>query len=300
MDNAVHEIKDTLKQQTWLDKYAVPIQQTIMQAYQKAGKLGLTIRDFLNGTWLGHPLHPVLTDLPIGAWTVGIFLDAVEKGKGRRRIQQGADTAIAIGAVSAVSAAAAGLTDWQFTRGETRRTGLLHASINTLGLSLFIGSLVTRKTGNRALGRSLALAGYTVVSLGAYLGGDLVFRQKMGVNHAPEGVEIPAFEAVLNVDELSENQLTRAQWQDIPLVLLRKGDQVYALAETCAHMGGPLAKGKLSEDEEGNPTVICPWHSSTYDMTSGYVLHGPSAYPQPCFEARIRDGKVEVRHRLEA
>jgi nitrite reductase/ring-hydroxylating ferredoxin subunit len=175
----------------------------------------------------------------------------------------------------------------------------LHASLNVLALGLFIGSLTARKQRNRGLGRTLALAGFSVAGASAYLGGDLVFRQKIGVNHAPEDPRVPEFQAVMPEAELPQNRLTRAKVFDIQLVLLRRGDQVHALAETCAHMGGPLAEGQLSEDADGRPTVICPWHQSEFDLTDGSVIHGPAAYPQPCFEARIANGMVEVRRRKD-
>lgn len=284
----------------WIDQAAKPFQKWINGLFQK-GKTGTLLADIFNGTWLGHPLHPVLTDIPIGAWTVGITLDAMEAETGRRGIGKAADTAVAIGVAGAAGSAITGLADWQHTTGETRRTGFTHATLNTIALGLFIASLFQRSQRNRSAGRTLAVAGFAIAGLSAYLGGDMVYRQKMGVNHAPEeeDIEVADFVPVLPADQLPENRLTLAMHTNIPLVLLRRGDQVFALAETCAHLGGPLADGKLEDGPEGQPVVVCPWHGSQFDMRDGSVLHGPSAYPMPCFEARINPdtGQVEVRHR---
>ncbi len=268
--------------------------------YQNSGPTGQKIVNFLTGMWLGHPLHPVLTDIPVGAWTTAIVLDRMSEDTHSRGLERGADVTVALGVAGAVGAAVSGLTDWHYTVGEPRRTGLLHATFNTVALGLYAGSMISRASRNRALGRDLAMAGYLVMTLGAYLGGDLVYRQKIGVNHAPEEIDAPEFTAVMNELDLPENQLTRASLKQIPIVLLRRGSQIYALAEVCAHMGGPLADGSIEEDEQGNPAVVCPWHGSIFDMKSGNVINGPSAYPQPCFDTRVRDGKIEVRYWAEA
>lgn len=297
MSIAVKELKETLRRQDWIDQLAEPLQKGVSAFYQKTGKLGSLLADFLNGTWLGHPLHPVITDVPVGSWVVAVVLDQMESSTGRRGFGRSADVAVTIGVAGAVSAAAAGLTDWQHLTGESRRTGFIHAALNTVALALFIGSMVSRKNKNRAMGRSLALAGLGVAGAGAYLGGDLVFRQKIGVNHAPDEIKAPEFQPVYSASDLPENQPTRAMLKTIPLVLVRQGEQIYALAEQCAHLGGPLADGQLRVYEQGSPHIICPWHGSTFEMSSGRVINGPSAYPQPCFETRIFNGQVEVRLR---
>ena len=297
MSMVVKELKELMTQQEWLDTLAKPLQNAVRGFFKSLGKAGTALADFLHGTWLGHPLHPVLTDIPIGAWIAAVVLDWMEANTGKRGFGRSADTAVTLGVAGAVSAAAAGLTDWQHLTGESRRTGLSHALFNTLALAFFVGSMVSRKGKNRGMGRVLALAGLSAATAGAYLGGDLVFRQKIGVNHAPEGVDTPNFEPVMAETDLPENTLKRAWLNDVPIVLLRRGEQIFALAETCAHLGGPLADGEIGEDDEGNPTVICPWHGSTYAMNDGRIVTGPTAYPQPCFETRVRNYQIEVRAR---
>lgn len=281
-----------------IDQAAEPLQKAVSKIFQNSGPLGQKIANLLNGSWLGHPVHPVLTDIPIGAWMVAVTLDGMEAGTGSRGIGKAADAAVALGVAGAVGSAVSGLADWQHTVGESRRTGFTHALLNTTALVLFIGSLAARGKRQRGLGRALALTGFSIAGVAAYLGGDLVYRQKIGVNHAPEGenLETKGFVPVLALENLPENTPTIALLNNIPLVLVRRGQHVYALAETCAHLGGPLADGKLEQGADGQPVIVCPWHSSRFDMRDGAVLDGPSAYPQPCFKTRIRDGQVEVRH----
>jgi nitrite reductase/ring-hydroxylating ferredoxin subunit/uncharacterized membrane protein len=302
MPDYIESLSRFFNRQTWLDPAAESVQKAVNQVFQSGGKVGTLIADLLNGTWLGHPLHPVVTDVPVGAWTAAITLDAVEASTGQRGIGKAADIAVIIGVAGAAGSAISGIADWQHTVGESRRVGFIHGTLNTLSLGLFVASLIARSGRNRGLGQALALAGFTVVSASAYLGGDLVYRQKIGVDHAPEDADIDtkdAFVPILAADQLPEGKLTIARLNNIPLVLLRQGGDVYALAETCAHLGGPLADGKVVTGPEGQPVVVCPWHGSHFDMDNGSVLQGPSAYPQPCFEARIREGQVEVRHRVE-
>ncbi len=297
MSDIVQTVNAFFIKETWIGKTAEPVKTAVNTFFGKAGHTGRQIQNFLNGTWLGHPLHPVLTDIPIGAWTAAIALNSIEASTGQKGIGKAADTAIAIGVAGAAGSAVSGIADWQFTYEESLRTGFVHGLLNTVALGLFIGSMVARSSHNRSMGRFLALTGFTIASASAYLGGDLVYRQRVGVDHAPERttLDTDGFVAVLPSDQLPEKKLTKAMLNDTPLVLYREGESVYALANTCAHMGGPLNEGHM-HTEEGHPKVDCPWHDSRFDMVNGDVINGPSAFPQPCFDARIRDGQVEVRH----
>lgn len=291
------EVKHSLTRMEWLDRLAEPLQSAIRALFQRTGSVGQWAANALHGVWLGHPLHPVLTDIPIGAWTVGLALDAIETSSGSESFGKAADTAIQIGVAGAGAAAVAGYTDWQHLNGKPRRAGLLHALLNTVALGLFIASLTSRKKGDRSTGKALALAGFTIAGTSAYIGGELVFAQKIGVNHAPLDISLKKFTPVIALDDLPENRPTRAMAGETALVLVRQGRQVFALAERCSHLGGPLADGKLELDEDGSPSVICPWHGSRFRMADGAVQDGPATYAQPCFETRIQRGQVEVRHR---
>jgi nitrite reductase/ring-hydroxylating ferredoxin subunit len=276
------------RQQEWLDPLAEELQGRLTSLLEQGGPSARRVKNFLNGTWLGHPLHPVLTDAALGAWFTGALLDLF----GSRR---GADTAHAIGVVAALPTAAAGLADWHDLGGKQRRTGMAHALVNGGALVCFIGSLMARGSGRRALGIGLSTAGLTLASGAAYLGGELVFAHGTQVDRNAWNPETEGWQVAARADELSPGQLSRGEievdGQKLPLVLLKQGQRVLAIGAVCAHQGGPLQEGRL----EGEQCVVCPWHGSTFDLEDGSIVHGPAAYPQPCYETRQRDGNVEVR-----
>jgi nitrite reductase/ring-hydroxylating ferredoxin subunit/uncharacterized membrane protein len=265
------------------------LQRAIAAAFRAGGAGGRMVKNFLHGTWLGHPLHPVLTDVPVGAWTAALVFDTLDVRAGGRRWHRRADGAIAIGIGGAAAAALAGLTDWQHVDGPPRRTGLAHAALNTVALGLYSGSLLLRRRGARAAGRALASAGFGVLVAAAYLGGRLVYHDRVGVDHAQrEGPE--GFARTVRETELREGQPLRAEVGGVRIVLVRRHGRIHALGELCAHLGGPLAEGEVRED-----SIACPWHGSRFSLENGRVLDGPATLPQPCFETRLRDEYVEVR-----
>jgi nitrite reductase/ring-hydroxylating ferredoxin subunit len=142
------------------------------------------------------------------------------------------------------------------------------------------------------MGHVLGLFGFGTVMVSAYLGGKLVYDENIGVDHAPRGELPDDFLPVMPEENLPEGQLHRITVNDVDVVLVRRGQKVFALAGTCAHLGGPLAEGHL-----GGDTVRCPWHGSTFRLDTGEVVAGPSAFPQPALETRIRQGRIEIRLR---
>ncbi len=277
-----------IQQQEWLKPAEERLQQVVHKAFQFPG--GQQAKNFLHGTWIGHPLHAILTDVPIGAWTAAVVFDALDSMSTRRHYRVAADTAVTLGLVGAVGAAATGLTDWQDVDPPARRIGLIHGLLNVVSVALFGSSLWARRRGSRNTGRSLAALGYAVSVAAAKLGGNLVYEQKIGVDHsAPES--LPAeFTPVLGESELPEGTPVRAEHNGTPILLVRRGAQIYALAETCSHLGGPLSEGKLDGD-----VIQCPWHGSRFSIRDGHVMDGPAVHPQPCLEARIRSGQIEVK-----
>ncbi|HXV98830.1 MAG TPA: Rieske 2Fe-2S domain-containing protein [Anaerolineae bacterium] len=284
------QIIDTIDQQQWLDSIAVPLQEAVKKVYAAGGSAGLQVRDFLHGVWLEHPLHPVLTDIPIGAWTAALALDTLEMSSGRKEFGLGADVAVQVGLVGAAGSAVTGLTDWQHTTDRSRRVGMLHALLNSISLLLYLASLILRWRRQRGLGRACAFLGYAFSGAAASLGGDLVYSQQIGVDHAADETPPDKFVPVLPVSDLAEGVLCRVEAEGVPVLLVRRGQQIYALIETCSHLGGPLAEGEL----EGE-SVICPWHGSRFALENGQVLDGPSTYIQPVLETRVRNGQIEVR-----
>jgi nitrite reductase/ring-hydroxylating ferredoxin subunit/uncharacterized membrane protein len=281
---------ENIERQDWVEQGSEGMQQAVTAAFRTGGTLGQRAANFLNGTWLGHPLHPVLVAVPIGSWTAALALDGLESlGKGE--MAAGADATVAVGLLGALSSAATGLTQWQYTSDRPRRVGLLHALLNISATTLYAASLLARLRGARTAGRITALLGYGVILFGGYLGGDLAYRYRIGVDHAPEEETPPSeFVPVLAEAELAEGTMKRVMVGAVPLVLARQGGRVYALANTCSHLGGPLAEGTLTPG-----CVTCPWHGSQFALEDGRVINGPATFPQPTSEARIRAGRIEVR-----
>jgi nitrite reductase/ring-hydroxylating ferredoxin subunit/uncharacterized membrane protein len=248
------------------------------------------LKNFLHGTWVGHPLHVILTDIPIGAWTAAMVFDALDSMNPRREYRVAADTSVTLGIFGAVGAAVTGLTDFQHVDPPARRVGLVHGLINLASLVLFGGSLIARRKGKRRTGRGLSTLGYAVSAVAAQLGGDLVYSYKIGVDHTSSEKLPDDFKEVLPDSDLQEAKPTRADYEGTPILLVRRGSQIYAIAETCSHLGGPLSEGKLDGD-----VIQCPWHGSRFSILDGHVVDGPAVHPQPCLEARVRNGHVEVK-----
>jgi nitrite reductase/ring-hydroxylating ferredoxin subunit/uncharacterized membrane protein len=279
-----------IERQDFLEQAGDAIQPAVSNAFKAAGPAGREVKNFLHGTWLGHPLHPVLTDVPIGAWTAALALDAMESISGRRELGAGADVAIAVGLLGAAGSAVTGLTDWSETYGRARKVGLLHGLLNAGATVLYTTSLVMRRRKKRSAGMGLAMLGYAVSSAAAYLGGHLVYGEQVGVDHTAAQEMPKEFVAVLPEGELNEGEMKKVDADGVPVLLVRRNGEIHAIAHTCSHMGGPLSEGKL----EGE-VVQCPWHGSRFNVRDGSVVDGPATFPQPCFEARVREGQIEVR-----
>jgi len=270
-----------------LDRIAEPLSKAVRGAYEAAGPAGQQLKDAAHGVWLGHPLHPVFTDLPLGAWTTALALDCTANGdEGRRRA---ATFAMGVGLAGALGAAVTGLTDWSETQGESRRTGLLHGLLNITATTLFATSWAMRQRDSHDTGRAAAWAGYAIAIGAAWFGGNLVYDQRIGVTNAD--AHLPEeFTPVLCSDALADNTMTRARVGKADVLLVRQNGRVCALAHDCAHLGGPLSEGTLKDG-----SVICPWHGSEFALEDGRVLTGPSTHNQPCLEVRERDGQIEVK-----
>ena len=282
---------DIINRQEWLDPLGDTVQKGVHQAFESAGPAGQQVKNALHGVWLGHPLHPVLTDIPLGAWTTALVCDALEDITGRNEFGKAADIAVTVGLVGAVGSAITGITDWSDTDGRARKVGLMHGMMNLGGALLYATSLTFRNQKKRNLGRGFGLLGFAIAAGAAYLGGGLVYTEQVGVNHAAGGPPLPEKYVPTMPDfELREGEMKKADANGTPVLLVRRDAQIYAIGETCSHAGGPLSEGKL-EDE----TVTCPWHGSKFNIVSGEVIDGPATHPVPCFEVRVHKGQIEVR-----
>ena len=284
-------LSGVIEKQNWLEPIADRLQPTVGAALGPDGPIGPKVANILHGTWLGHPFHVILTDVPLGCWTAAAVLDALEMKSGKRAMGQGADTAIAAGLVGAAGAALTGLADWsKIGGGEPRRIGLMHGILNATATACYITSLCFRRSGARGTGRQFALLGLIISGVSAYLGGHLVYKKRIGVDHTADYSPPDDFVPVLAEAELPENQLRRVNANRMPVLLVRRGGRIYAIAETCSHLGGPLSEGQLEDT-----SVRCPWHGSCFSLEDGRVLEGPSVHAQPVLEVRLRDGQIEVR-----
>jgi nitrite reductase/ring-hydroxylating ferredoxin subunit/uncharacterized membrane protein len=246
--------------------------------------------DVLHGTWLGHPLHPVLTDVVVGSWVLASLFDLMSFNKGSDAAEKAADTLTAVGTAAAVPAVLSGLADYSAIRGPAAGTGLAHALLNGTSFVLYLLSLRARRAGRRDQGVALSAGALGVATVSAYLGGHLVFDQRVGVNHSDPPSGLQTWTAVLEETELAEGSPRRVEVEGNPVLLYRQRSRVYAVGAVCPHAGGPLEEGQFFDT-----CVQCPWHDSVYDLRNGAVRHGPSTYPVPNYEVRIRDGQIEIR-----
>ena len=246
---------------------------------------GTSVKDLLSGTWLGHPLHPLLTDVVIGCWTSAAILDLTPGKTGKA-----SDRLIGIGVLAAAPTALAGLSDFADLGPGLRRVATLHAAGNTTALLLMSWSWLSRKRGRRVRGWVWSMAAMGIATGSAYLGGHLSFGKGVGVNQTAFEDLPRSWTPVLTVEELAEATLQVGSAKGTQVLLYRRGERVYALLDRCSHRGCGLHGGEIEGD-----AVVCPCHGSRFSLEDGSVQHGPATAPQARLEARIREGVVEVR-----
>lgn len=250
-----------------------------------------TLADGLHGTWLGHPLHVVLTDIVIGAWGAGAVFDVAALSGGNRHARWAGDALAGLGTAAAVPTALAGLADYSAIPKPAAGAATLHAALNDLNITLYMLSLRERRHGRHGRGVAISLGALALTGVAAWLGGHLVYSHKVGADHSPD-LDDAGWQPVLAERDLAERSPTRVTYADEPALLYREGDDLYALAAVCAHAGGPLDEGAIEDC-----TVRCPWHDSVFDLRDGAIVHGPSVHRQPSFETRVQDGQIELRPR---
>lgn len=250
------------------------------------------VRDALHGVPLGHSLHPLLVQVPIGTFLSAAVLDAAGADRQAR-------TLIGVGLVAATPATVAGVTDWSELHEQQMRTGLLHWAGNLAGLGLYAASWVMRRRGERGAGLALSIAGLSVIGTSGAVGGRLAYRQAAGANHAEDVPHLvgSGWHDVGTAGDFPENELVRRSVNGVPVVIMRRGEVIHALADSCSHLSGPLSQGQLSEEQHhgDGPCLVCPWHHSTFRLRDGAVVHGPATVPQPSFEIDRKNGRVMIR-----
>ncbi|MEV5706473.1 Rieske 2Fe-2S domain-containing protein [Actinoallomurus sp. NPDC052274] len=260
-----------------LDRAVAPGQKAVRRLRPRA------FRDILHGTWTGHPVHPMLVQASVGAWLSAGVLDL------RPGYDRAARRLAGFGLLASAPAVLAGLTDWAEQHEQQMRVGVVHAVTNIVAIGLYGASLATRADGRS---RALRYAGLTAASLGALLGGHISFRQAGGVNHAEEVPHLvePGWHALGPIADLPDGRPARRMLGEVPLLIVRRGDDADVLADRCSHLSGPLSDGEVADG-----CVTCPWHGSVFRLSDGAVAHGPATAPQPVFETDVRDGVLRVR-----
>jgi nitrite reductase/ring-hydroxylating ferredoxin subunit/uncharacterized membrane protein len=272
---------------TALDGLSGPVQKAVAAIVPDSSRL----KDLLSGTWLGHPVHPPLTDVVIGSWTSALVLDVL----GGKESAQASERLIAAGIVAAVPTAAAGLSDWADTRGGSSRVGTVHAAGNSTALVLHALSWVARRRGDRRRGLALSMLGYGVATFSAWLGGHLSFALGVGVNQNAFDEAPGEWTPVLAEAELEDGKPAGVQANGVGVLLARLDGRVYALGDRCSHRGCSLHEGELRGD-----TVVCRCHGSTFRLADGSIVKGPATAPQPAFDVRTSDGTLQIRRRQPA
>jgi nitrite reductase/ring-hydroxylating ferredoxin subunit/uncharacterized membrane protein len=253
----------------------------------------------------GHPIHPILIAFPIaflvgalgfdvagrvadwsGGWTTGAYLGVA---------------AIVSGLIAAVP----GLIDYFGVvppNSSARRRATQHMIINVTALAVFaLGWLFRDPTSLRPAFETLVLEalGVGLVSWGGWLGGTLVYRNQIGVDHRYAGagkwneekLDAPGsgFVVVAREDELQVDQMKLVHVRGRRIVLARTEQGYLACDDRCTHRGGPLADGVLICG-----TVQCPWHGSQFDVSTGAAKAGPARDSIATYPVEIADGEVRL------
>jgi nitrite reductase/ring-hydroxylating ferredoxin subunit len=260
--------------------------------YRLLGRPGKLLQDFLNGSWLGHSLHPVVVDVVVGGATAAFLLEVLS-WLGVAELRVAILWVLGLTWLAGLSAIVTGLTDFKDTAtGDERHVVGLHGLINIVATVLFIGAFGSLLGDADLVAGWLIVVGYSVLSVGAFIGGHVVFKYGYMVNHNAfsSGKKAKEFTAVLPAADLLEGTPTKVMLGTTGIVVVRRGDLVWALKETCSHAGGPLAQGTLD-----GYTIVCPWHASAFRLSDGAVRHGPAATRQVAYRARISGDQVEVQ-----
>jgi nitrite reductase/ring-hydroxylating ferredoxin subunit/uncharacterized membrane protein len=237
-------------------------------------------RDTLHGVPLGHPLHPMLVQVPVGTWLSASLLDAWPGNETTSR------RLVLAGLAASVPATLAGTADWSEQHEQQMRVGIVHAAANAAAIGLYAASVAVP-----ARARMLRLAGLAAAGAGGFLGGHLAYRQSAGANQAepvPHLVE-PGWHDLMPLDELDGRRPVKWMLGDVPVVVIRDGEHVHVLADRCSHLSGPLSDGDYRDG-----CLTCPWHGSTFRVADGGVARGPATAPQPVFRTHIADGIIQA------
>jgi nitrite reductase/ring-hydroxylating ferredoxin subunit/uncharacterized membrane protein len=282
----LHAAAESVGRVTAIDGPAKKVGKAVRDAIPKGA-----VKDAVSGTWLGHALHPLLTDAVIGPWTSALILDAV----GGEDSEKAADLLIGVGIAASLPTAVSGANDWADTEvadDSIRRVGAVHGVLNTTALALFGASLAARRGGRRGRGKLLAAAGGAALAVSGHLGGHLSYSQGVGVEQTAFDAGPEEWTPTIAASDLAEGESVCALADGTPVLLVRSDGVVRAVHDRCSHRGGALHEGEIE-----NGCVTCPLHGSVFRLEDGAVERGPATGPQPTFEVRENGGRLEVRRR---
>lgn len=267
----------------WLDQPASKLHDLFKPLLGADGPAG--VKDALYGTWLGHPLHPMMTDVSLSGWTMSMAFDLLGE-------ENASDIALKVGTVSAFGTALSGAAQWYDAQNheEPRRMGALHALLNTTALGFYIASVVLREQDKRNAGIATAWTGHALSLTSAWIGGHLSYVLGIGVSRNAFSEAATEWTDAIEESALVEGQLTRAEVDGEAIMFLKQGEQIYATSAICTHLGGPLDEG-----ERSGTCVKCPWHGSEFDVKTGNVNHGPATDSIDIYATRVSNGQVQIR-----
>ncbi|PZS39878.1 MAG: (2Fe-2S)-binding protein [Pseudonocardiales bacterium] len=279
MVKPLRRVTDGIERWRGLDRMGTPANRLAHKVIRNGA-----VKDGLSGTWLGHPVHPLLVAVPIGSWVAAGVLDALpgDNAAAARRL-------VGLGVLASVPAAATGLSDWSDTAGAEQRVGVLHAGLNLTAIALYTGSWLCRRKSAGA-GVVLALAGGVVVACAGHLGGHLAYALGVGIDTNAFQTGPGQWQAVASETEVEEGSPRAVPAAGVSLLILKQAGKIYVLANRCTHRGAPLSDGRV-----GPGCITCPWHGSVFDLESGAVRRGPATQPQPVYETRVVEGRIQVR-----
>ena len=292
MLNPEIEVDDRLVSRLGRGTFLDPLADAIQPSIRKARDANPALKSILAGTPLGHSLHVMLTDVPIGAFTALAAMDCAELA-GMAGVATGADVTLLVGIAGSYGAVVTGWADWSDTHEAPRRVGLAHALVNGTALLAYQASLYLRRTQRRPAGIAAALAAYAVLTVGAYLGGELSTGMHLGSRHTGEPIAPPdEFVDVASLADVQSAGMMRVDAKGIPVLLTASDGSITAIGAICTHRGGPLADGERDGD-----CVRCPWHGALFSLADGTVREGPATFDLPRYAVRIDGDRVAVRAR---
>lgn len=249
-----------------------------------------------------HPIHPMLVVFPLGLWIASFAFDVAAIAGNDPNLAAAGFYAVIGGCAGGLLAAIAGATDLFGVvpeRSSAKKRGYTHAALNLIAFGLFIAVAVLRGgPAQMPYGLTLLLSGIGVVLIlcSGWLGGTLVYRNQIGVDHRyanagqwHERTLAGWDQPVCNQSELGDGQMILAQVRGRKIVVGRCPEGIFAFSNHCSHRGGPLADGALV-----GCTVQCPWHGSQFDIRSGHVVAGPAKDTMETYSVEVRGGEVFV------